>query len=610
MKQVYLLISLFISTWSYAQVYSYIDFGSPSSEYVTPGNWNNITTSQSNQTGITASIIDEDGNGTGITLTVDDPFDNVNLNGTDNPGTFLPFTDSATTDSFFGETSPFNNNLQPTGGFVLEGLSQNSFYSFIIFASRIGDGNRETLYTINGSSTKSATLQVGNNTDRTANILNLQPDANGRITFRAKKGTNNDTPLGFYYLGAIQLIESSTPITNESQQVLDLTYPNGGNIMEAGKTVRLTWDSRAIENVAIEFSANNGTSWSNVATVDASQGFYDYQVPSRITSSALIRISGAGITKVSESPFSIIENDGLVYRIVVLGSSTAEGVGPELRSDGWVQSYEEYLEQIDTRYEVVNFGKGGYTTYDILPTGTTIPAGVERTVDPQRNVTRALSLNPGGIIINMPSNDAAYGYPADDQMDNYILISNLINEQNIPLWVTTPQPRSFTSGDKVDIQLEMLDRISDQYGTMTLDFWTGFGESDNNGILPAYDSGDGVHLNARGHRILLERVIDAEIGEGVEDFVLDVDDLSVNLQNSFKLYPNPVQSSCVIQLGSPITTEADWILYDVLGKQVSSGKMMLNSGKGRWFKGAVNPGIYVIKFVYEQKINTQRLIIQ
>ncbi len=559
-------------------------------------------------------MVNDNGSSTGVALSVDDPFDTVNTNGTTNAANTVPFPANATSDSFFGETVVFSGNTQPTGGFVLSGLKANKYYSFVVFASRMNvtDGeSRQTLYTVTGSATKSASLETANNTENTASVLNVRPKANGQITFRAQPGTKNNNGFKFYYLGAIQLIASDSPIT-QSTSTLTLLYPNGDNVLETGKTQRIKWNSTSIDNtIDIEFSSNNGASWSDVATIAADLEYYDFKVPNRISESCLIRISGGGVSDTSGSPFSVIANEGLVYRIVVLGSSTAEGTGPENIDDSWVNLYREYLTQKDSRFEVINFGKSGYSTYDILPTGTPIKAGVGRTIDPERNVTKALSLNPGGIIINMPSNDAAYGYPAVDQLANYDLISKKIKEQNIPLWVTSVQPKDFGSNTtNKNIQLEMLDAVKEKFGDMTIDFWTGLGKSNNNGILPEYNSGDGTHMNEAGHRVLFNRVVAAEVGTRVKN---DVNGLSVNdnliAKSSFTIYPNPVTDRCTIQLSENVNTEISIIVYDLLGKIVYNVKNKINGGKTTFSKGDIKPGLYILQVAYDKKINAQRLLI-
>ncbi len=613
MKKIYVLSFLLLSFLGYSQEYSYIDFGQQGAKE-TPGNWNNVTSTSNNQQGISVNLVNDKNVSTGVTLSVDDPFDTVNTDGTKSAANSVPFPANATSDSFFGEAVAYGGNTQPTGGFVLKGLKANKYYSFVVFASRMNstDGkSRQTLYTVTGSDTKSASLEAANNTDNTASILNIRPKANGQITFRAKPGTQNNHPNKFYYLGAIQLISSDSPIT-QSNATLSLLYPNGGNILEVGKTQRITWNSSSIDNtIAIEFSSNNGASWNAVATTAANLGYYDFKVPNRISESCLIRISGGGVSDTSGSPFSIIEDENEVYRIVVLGSSTAEGTGPEDIKDSWVNLYRDYLTQQDSRFEIINLGKGGYSTYDILPTGTSIKAGVNRTIDTQRNVTKALSLNPGGIIINMPSNDAAYGFPVEDQLTNYDLISGLIADQNIPLWVTSVQPKNFGSDTAAkNIQLGMLDAVEKEFGKMTIDFWTGLGKDNNNGILPQYDSGDGTHMNAGGHRILFDRVVGAEVGVRVKkDAIgLGVDD-NLIAETSFTVYPNPVTNRCTIQLPESVNTEVTITLYDLLGKTVYYAKTKVNGGKTTFSRGDIKTGLYILQVAYDKKINAQRLLI-
>jgi len=611
MKKIYLLSFLLLTFLGYSQEYSYIDFGQQGAKE-TSGNWNNVTSTSNNQQGITVDLINDDGNSTGVKLSVDDPFDTVNTDGTTNAANSVPL--SATSDSFFGETVVFNENTQPTGGFVLSGLKTNKYYSFVVFASRmkVASGeSRQTLYTVTGSATKSANLEAANNTENTASVLNIQPKSNGQITFRAQPGTNNNNDNKFYYLGAIQLIASDSPIT-QSDATLALIYPNGGNVLEVGKTQRITWNSTSINTtIDIEFSSNNGASWSNVATAPADLEYYDFKVPNKISKSCLIRISGGGVSDTSGSAFSVIENEGEVYRIVVLGSSTAEGIGPENINDAWVNLYRDYLTQQDSRFEVINLGKGGFSTYDILPTGTQIKAGVGRTIDTQRNVTKALSLDPGGIIINMPSNDAAYGFPVEDQLANYDLISGLIDDQNIPLWVTSVQPKNFGSNTtNKNIQLEMLDAVEEKFGDMTIDFWTGLGQSNNNGILPEYDAGDGTHMNGAGHKILFDRVVGAEVGATVKD---NASGLSVESEQfskgNFMVYPNPVLNRATIQLPESVNTEVTITLYDLLGKTVYKAKTKINGGKTTFSKGDIKAGLYILQVAYDKKINAQRLLI-
>lgn len=609
MKKLLFIFALFTGLISFGQDYAYIDFGS--SSYTTPGNWNNIVVSGQNETGVTENLINSSGASMGIVFTLTDSFDHVNANGTTAPNGALPFTATASRDSFFGATDAgFNGNVNASGGFTLSNLDPTKYYSFSVFSSRTGvSDNRETLYTVVGSTTDAEALNPSNNTTNTANILNIQPDSNGEITFTAEPGSNNNNTFGFYYLGAIQLIESASPITStDPDPELTLTYPNGGHIWEEGKTVRIKWESISIPNMLIEFSADNGASWSTIATAPGNNQYYDMVVPNGITTDALVRVSGEGETDTSDATFEVIADSGEVYRIVILGSSTAAGTGPSDANDAWVARYNTYLTEMDTRYDIINLAQGGFATYNILPTGTSIPSGVNRTIDINRNITKALSLNPTGIIINLPSNDAASGYPVADQLSNYTLIANAAASANAMLWVTTPQPRTFALGStNLAIQLDMVDETYTMFGSNTIDFWTGFGNANNNDILPAYDSGDGVHMNGAAHEILFQRVIGMDIHTQVKNAVLDVDHF-IN-SNSLKLYPNPTSNFCTIESDQFTGNEIKLEIFNILGKKVFTNTLNLTDQKATWSRENLENGVYLISITNNEKQLTKRLIL-
>jgi hypothetical protein len=76
---------------------------------------------------------------------------------------------------------------------------------------------------------------------------------------------------------------------------VNLSYPNGDNIIQAGSIDTIRWErSNSVTQLRIDYSTNNGTTWSNiVASTNASTLAYQWNVPSIPTSNALIRISDA-----------------------------------------------------------------------------------------------------------------------------------------------------------------------------------------------------------------------------------------------------------------------------------------------------------------------------
>ncbi|MEL7532885.1 MAG: GDSL-type esterase/lipase family protein [Bacteroidota bacterium] len=197
------------------------------------------------------------------------------------------------------------------------------------------------------------------------------------------------------------------------------------------------------------------------------------------------------------------------FKIVVLGSSTAAGAGASSGDSTWVGRYRNYLQAINPNNQVVNLAQGGYNTYRLMPTGYQAPSG-RPTPDPAKNITAGINENPDAIIINLPSNDVGSGFSVAEQLANFDTMVAHAQAANIPIWVCTTQPRNFSNSSQLMAQAEVRDSINAKYAPFNIDFWTTIATS-NNTIEPAYNSGDGVHLNDAGHKILFERVRDTQI---------------------------------------------------------------------------------------------------
>ena len=189
--------------------------------------------------------------------------------------------------------------------------------------------------------------------------------------------------------------------------------------------------------------------------------------------------------------------------IVVLGSSTAAGTGPKTPDSTWVNLLRKYLQSDDPAVTVTNLAVGGFTSYKILPEGGDLPFYKPKP-DPEHNIDMALSLKPDLIIINMPSNDITEGFSVEDFRKNLQVVTDLIRQQNIRFYITTTQPRNTTAANRKKLR-QMRDIIMRSYRNNYIDCWDELSTPDGN-IVPLYDSGDGVHLNGLGHRIMFERV--------------------------------------------------------------------------------------------------------
>lgn len=260
-------------------------------------------------------------------------------------------------------------------------------------------------------------------------------------------------------------------------------------------------------------------------------------------------------------------NPNLYKHIVVLGSSTAAGTGTTNPDSAWVNRFRNYFVAQDSSFRVINLAVGGYTTYHIMPTGF-VPINGRPNPSVYNNITYALTYNPVAVLINMPSNDAANSFPMIEQIANYDTLVKILNEQSIPFWMSTTQPRNFSNQSQLNLLFAMRDSTYSRYANNAVDFWTNLAQV-NGWINPIYNSGDGIHLNNAAHRILFERMKDA-----VTPDILDVDDKSyVSEEVSFKLnnnYPNPFNPSTTISFYTPKRAKVKVDVLNVLGEFVTN----------------------------------------
>lgn len=88
-----------------------------------------------------------------------------------------------------------------------------------------------------------------------------------------------------------------------------VSAPNGGEVLESGVTKTISWTFLGIENVNIEFSSDNGSTWTQIASgIAASQKSYTWKVPESVSEHCLVRVSdavNASISDESDATFQI-----------------------------------------------------------------------------------------------------------------------------------------------------------------------------------------------------------------------------------------------------------------------------------------------------------------
>jgi lysophospholipase L1-like esterase len=265
-----------------------IDFGSAAT--TTAGNWNNLTSYAGNET--ISDLINTEGNSTGFSIYVNDAFGGINEYGTSSPDESLGLEATATSDSFFGNTTAFYDVTEPTGALTLTGLDVTTSYTFSFFGSRPGvTDNREALYTVTGSTSGSASLNASNNTSNVATVEGIVPTSDGKIVITVTPGSNNTNSYGFFYLGAMTITYGEQAVyDNDGKINIDLgdattttsgwnnltAYASGSaiddlvNTSEHNTGITLTVDDAFTGiNVAGTTAPNESLGWASTVTSDS-----------------------------------------------------------------------------------------------------------------------------------------------------------------------------------------------------------------------------------------------------------------------------------------------------------------------------------------------------
>ncbi len=123
----------------------------------------------------------------------------------------------------------------------------------------------------------------------------------------------------------VRISDASNPATNDLSNAtftiaaipsVSVVSPNGGENWSVGSAQSITWTSSEVTNVKIEYSTNNGSSWSTiVSSTPALANSYSWIVPNTPTTQGLVRISdtaNAGTSDVSNASFTIKIPNGIV----------------------------------------------------------------------------------------------------------------------------------------------------------------------------------------------------------------------------------------------------------------------------------------------------------
>lgn len=228
--------------------------------------------------------------------------------------------------------------------------------------------------------------------------------------------------------------DSSFTITKNPQ--IAVTDPNGGESLNAGSTYPIKWTSSNIEKVNIDYSINNGASWTSIVSALPSTGNYSWIVPGVSSEQCLIKISDntrPDVYDVSDSIFTITS------KITIISPNGGER---------WLAGSEQNITWTSTNVTniKIQYTADNGITWNQIVASTAAAAGTYKWTLPNSTGTNYK------IKISDAANSNIY-----DMSDNVFIVSGLtITKPNggESFIVGTQQSITWTSTNINDIKIE------------------------------------------------------------------------------------------------------------------------------------------------------------
>jgi beta propeller repeat protein len=111
--------------------------------------------------------------------------------------------------------------------------------------------------------------------------------------------------------------QSDGMFTISETPLVTLISPNGGENWQVGSTQLISWYYVNVNNIKIDYSTNNGTSWSAITLSIPNSGSYRWSVPNTPSTNCLVRITdvSSAVTDISNEVFTISPSPNPVLKV-------------------------------------------------------------------------------------------------------------------------------------------------------------------------------------------------------------------------------------------------------------------------------------------------------
>ena len=413
--------------------------------------------------------------------------------------------------------------------------------------------------------------------------------------------------------------KSDLELSIKSYELL-LTSLNGGEYIISGELTKISWSSTPVENIKIEFSDNNGSSWQEIiANAPTITGNYDWivaDVKSRLCKIRIIDVTNSSIFDESDNPFEI-------------GIANNAG-GPYITDENTVLllHFDENLIEETHNYPVTNHGIT--KTFISNPIASlnnaiifdnssqsndsyiTIPNTSELNLTGNWTIEFWMYINswnddfnkwPVPILLPTTGFDSNYflEVPSTEGRLKYGFKSNnggttIYTSQNSIATKVWYHVALINDYDNHEIKIVLRDSDFKTKEEISLSYTAGTQISTGTADLRigAGLFGDN-HLNGYIDELRISNIVRA--------FSNTMDNKNLDAMNSYSIYPNPANSSIYID----VPEDTNLIISTITGQAVLE-KMNFKGGDINTSK--LNKGIYIVTFESSNGVFNKKLIIE
>ena len=341
-------------------------------------------------------------------------------------------------------------------------------------------------------------------------------------------------------------------VTEPANPIIKLQYPLGRNTLAGGRTDTIRWTSAKVNTVRVEFSDNNGQSWTQIGSdVPAGVRVMPWAVPAKGSSQYLVRVidpTNAGVGDSSWVAFTV-QASSLALQYPVGG----ERVGQREKSNiSWSSSLVSAV-----KVEFSSNGGAEWQTLSASSTGNTFQWEVPNIITNQA-VVRVTALPSGGLV------SQSQPFSIGKQMLQIINRSNLDTLCRAKKWKIQWTSDFMANSAKVEVG------YSPDGGKTWTRLTSGLGRDVFTGIFENWDVPDVESADAR---LRIYRRGDETVADTVPTIITNCTFTSVNESWSgadkptLELTPNPVRDELSVRV--------------ILAAGLDNAELFLNDANGR-----------------------------